>query len=82
MISTYHDVYILENLQLFLMDCLNGGPTLITIPVNMYWKQEIRNRAVFSEFVTLDFSMFSCGGTNLANSQLQDNFKRIRLYLP
>lgn len=55
-------------LRLFRMDCLNGGPTLSTIPENMYWKQDIRKRVVFSEFFTLDFWVSSCGGRNLLYS--------------
>ena len=53
------------SLQLFRMDCLNGGPTLSTIPENMYWKQDIKNKVVFSEFFMLDFWVSSRGGMNL-----------------
>ena len=55
--------------QLFRMGCLNGGPTLSTIPENIYWKQDIKNRVVFSEFFTLDFWVSSWGGMNLGIRQ-------------
>lgn len=54
------------SLRLFCMDCLKGGPILRTTPENMYWKQDIKKRVVFSEFLILDFCVSSCGGTNLA----------------
>ena len=53
------------SIQLFRIDCLNGGPTLSTIPENMYWKEDIKKRVVFSEFFTLDFWVSNCGGMNL-----------------
>lgn len=53
------------SLQLFCVDCLNGGPTLSTIPENMYWKQDSKKRVVFSEFLMLDFWVSNCGGMNL-----------------
>lgn len=37
----------------------------MTMLVKMYWKQENRNSAVFSEFTTLLFSRSSWGGWNL-----------------
>lgn len=42
-----------------------GGPTLSTTLVKMYWKQDSKNNAVFSEFLILLFSRFKRGGLNL-----------------
>ncbi len=56
------------SLQLFLMVCRKGGPTLSTIPEKMYWKHDIRKRVVFSEFSIFDFSVFNRGGMNLRRS--------------
>ena len=52
-----HKTYYVRtaNLPFIVMGCRKGGPTLITIPVKMYWKQENRKRAVFSEFSMLLF---------------------------
>lgn len=55
----------MANLQLFLMLWRNGGPTLKTIPEKRYWKQEMQNNDVFSEFSILDFSLSNAGGMNL-----------------
>jgi hypothetical protein len=43
----------------------NGGPALRMTLVRMYWKQENKNREVFSELTMLLFSRSSCGGMNL-----------------
>ena len=58
------------------MVCQNGGPTLCTIPEKMYWKHETKNRVVFSEFSTFDFSVSNCGGMNLEGGQLGAQVKR------
>lgn len=42
-----------------------GGPTLRTTLIKMYWKQETKNNAVFSEFSILLFSRSTRGGLNL-----------------
>ena len=65
-ISNHSLEVIATSLRLFRMDCLNGGPTLSTMPENMYWKQDIKKRVVFSEFFVLDFWVSSCGGMNLS----------------
>ena len=64
-ISNHSSGTIATNLRLFRIDCLNGGPTLSTIPEDMYWKQDIKKRVVFSEFLIFDFCVSSCGGMNL-----------------
>ena len=53
------------NSQFCVMGCLNGRPALITIPMNIYSKQDVRNSAVFSEFLMLDLSGLMCGGIYL-----------------
>lgn len=71
------------SLQLFLMVCRKGGPTLSTMPEKMYWKQDTRKRVVFSEFSIFDFSVFSCGGMNLgAISQYAASKRLISVDLP
>lgn len=46
-------------------DVRNGGPTLSTMLMNIYWKQETKNKTVFSEFSMLGFSKSTTGGLNL-----------------
>lgn len=58
------------------MVCLNGGPTLCTIPEKIYWKHETKKRVVFSEFSTFDFSVSNWGGMNLEGGQLGAHGKR------
>lgn len=53
--------------RFWFMDCRNGGPMLRTMPDRMYWKHEIRNRVVFSEFSMFVFSALSLGGINLGD---------------
>lgn len=42
-----------------------GGPALRTMLIKIYWKQENKNNAVFSELTMLLFSRSSWGGKNL-----------------
>jgi hypothetical protein len=43
----------------------NGGPALRMTLVRIYWKQENKNKEVFSELTILLFSRSSWGGMNL-----------------
>ena len=43
-----------SNVQFCSIPCRKGGPALRITPTKIYWKQETRNRAVFSEFLILD----------------------------
>ena len=52
----------LGHLQFCAAPCRKGGPALRTTPERMYSKQDVRKSAVFSEFLTFDFSMSSFGG--------------------
>ncbi len=42
-----------------------GGPMLSTIDEKMYWKQEIKNKVVFSELRMFDLFRRTLGGMNL-----------------
>lgn len=54
--------------QFCVMGCLNGRPAFITMPMNIYSKQDVKNSAVFSEFFMLDLSGLTCGGIYLAHN--------------
>lgn len=56
---------IVQFLPFWVMGFRNGGPALRTMLIKMYWKQENKNNAVFSELTMLLFSRSSCGGKNL-----------------
>ena len=43
---------------------------LNTMPERIYWKHEIKNRAVFWEFSMFDFSVFSLGGIYLKTKNI------------
>ncbi len=55
-------------IQFLIMACLNGGPALSTTPESIYSKHDVRNKAVLSEFLMFDFSLFTTGGMYLCPS--------------
>ncbi len=49
------------------------------MPINIYSKHDTRNKAVFSEFLILDLSGFTCGGIYLMKSALVDRIAKVRI---
>lgn len=52
-------------LQLCSALCRNGGPAFNMTPERIYSKHDVKNRAVFSEFLTFDLSGLTLGGMYL-----------------
>ena len=50
------------DVQFFSRLCRNGAPPFNTTPAKMYSKHEVRNSAVFSEFLMLECPWFTLGG--------------------
>ena len=65
MLAGCKDRVLWVNVQFCQTPCRNGGPALRTTPARIYSKQDVKKRAVFSEFSTFDFSGSTCGGINL-----------------
>lgn len=53
------------DVQFFLIFSRKGGPALRTTPARIYSKHDVKNSAVFSEFLMLDFPAWTLGGMNL-----------------